>query len=195
MKWLLDNLWIVVVIAGVVAQLLKAVRGQTGGEETDAPGPEGKTFEDPELAEQTRRIRAEIQRKIEERTRGGALTQAPRTMEPADEPEPPVAIDLPPLLREMLAPRVEVVAASRAEQMRAAEEAERQQALAEQLHEAEQMKAAAARRVAFEAATADPEAANLTLARDSMLENLRDPAALRRAFVLREVLGPPMALR
>jgi hypothetical protein len=32
-------------------------------------------------------------------------------------------------------------------------------------------------------------------ARDRILGDLRDPEALRRAFVLREVLGPPVALR
>jgi hypothetical protein len=34
-----------------------------------------------------------------------------------------------------------------------------------------------------------------TAARDRTLGDLRDPQALRRAFVLREVLGPPVGLR
>ena len=191
MRWLLDNLWIVVVIAGVVAQLLKAARGQPAADET-APEPEGKTFDDPELADQTRRIREEIRRKIEERTRGGAL---PPPAETAAEPEPPIQIELPPVIREILIPQVAAPAASRAGQMRMAEEAERQNARAEQLREAEQMKAAAARRAEFEARMADAETAARTQARATVLEDLHDPAALRRAFILREVLGPPIALR
>jgi hypothetical protein len=31
--------------------------------------------------------------------------------------------------------------------------------------------------------------------RGELMDDLRDPQALRRAFVLREVLGPPVALR
>jgi len=35
----------------------------------------------------------------------------------------------------------------------------------------------------------------LQKARTVVLDDLRSPQALRRAFVLREVLGPPVALR
>jgi len=195
MRWLLDNIWIVIVIAGVIARMIQAARGQPNRDQSPTPEHEEGTFAEPELAEQTRRIREEIQRKIEERTRGGALTQAPRPEMQADEPEPPVVFELPRMIREVLAPRAEAVVSDRAGQMRAAEEMERQTALAEQLRQAEQMRTLAGRRTAFEALTADAEAAVHTQLRATMLENLRDPAALRRAFVLREVLGPPVALR
>jgi hypothetical protein len=104
---------------------------------------------------------------------------------------------LPDIIREVLQPSPVIVPQTRAETMREAEEAERQAALVEQLRDAEQMKAGAARRVAFEAATAttDKEGTALSGVRLAMLEDLRDPVALRRAFILREVLGPPVALR
>ncbi len=57
------------------------------------------------------------------------------------------------------------------------------------------MKAAAQKRARFEEATADHSEAALSLSRSTVLDDLRQPAALRRAFILREVLGPPVALR
>ena len=44
-------------------------------------------------------------------------------------------------------------------------------------------------------APADQEAAALAARRGAVLDDLRDADALRRAFVLREILGPPVALR
>jgi hypothetical protein len=44
-------------------------------------------------------------------------------------------------------------------------------------------------------AVAEAEPALRTKAREQLLEDLRDPASLRRAFVLREVLGAPVGLR
>lgn len=204
MNWLLDNIWVLLAIAGVVAKVLQSVRGQKpGAGDGPAEPPKEYEFEDPDLAERTRKIREEIQRKIEER-RG----QHMRPAVPQAEPEPPrlapgqsspqatpPVLTLPEVIREVIQPEAPPIYSTRADEMRAAEEAERQAALEEQLREAEQMRAAAQRRAAFEAATAD----NTTIAREGaragVLEDLRDPAALRRAFILREVLGPPVALR
>ncbi|WP_415910581.1 hypothetical protein [Oleiharenicola sp. Vm1] len=63
------------------------------------------------------------------------------------------------------------------------------------MRELELMKAAAARRSEFERATADTQAETKVAARGALLDDLRSGTALRRAFVLREVLGPPVALR
>ncbi len=65
----------------------------------------------------------------------------------------------------------------------------------EKLREAEQMKAAAEKRTEFEKATVDHAAENRAATRSTVLGDLRTPDALRRAFILREVLGPPVALR
>jgi hypothetical protein len=55
------------------------------------------------------------------------------------------------------------------------------------------------RRAAQVSAGVKTEAASrtglLTEARAGLLADLRDPTELRRAFVLREVLGPPVGLR
>jgi type IV secretory pathway VirB10-like protein len=205
MKWLLDNLWIVIAIAAVIGKLLQAMRGKdTGTNDMPAP-PKEFEFEDPELAERTRRIREEIRRKIEERRGQHTLPAEPlpeRTMlAPAERPPeatpPPVVVELPEIIREVFQrqPVPEPPPMKAGFSVAAAEEAERQAALAEQLREAGEMKAAAERRAAFEAGIADQETVRLQQLRGVVLDDLRNPAALRRAFILREVLGPPVALR
>jgi hypothetical protein len=84
---------------------------------------------------------------------------------------------------------------SRAETQRQAEILEQQAALAEQIRQLELRKAAAVRRTEFEHSTADKQAEAKVAARGALLGDLRSRDALRRAFVLREVLGPPVALR
>jgi hypothetical protein len=198
MKWLLENPWVFIVIAGLVAQVLKALQKGQGGAAEAAPKKEYE-FDDPELAERTRKIREEIRRKIEQR-RGGANQPEPVppvVIESSSEATPPpVVIRLPEVVREVLTPsRTPEPAEDRGAQIRAAAELERQVSLEERLQEAMLLKQSADRRVAFEATTADPEPAALVKTRGTVLDDLRDPAALRRAFILREVLGPPVALR
>lgn len=197
MKWIVENLFTLLIIASVIAQLVKAVRKQKdGGDEEagDAAPPKEFEFEDPELAERTRRIREEIQRKIAQRQRGEA--PGPASVETDDAPE--VAVDEPPgFTRPAPVPERPAVAAARADwdSRRNAEILEQQAALAEKLREAELMKAAAIRRAAFETHTSDQSAAVRRESRGAILQDLRDPQALRRAFIMREILGPPAALR
>ncbi len=196
LQWVLDNLFTVLIIAGVLAQLLQAVKGRKGGEDEAGPTvepPKEFEFEDPELAERTRRIREDIRRKIAQRQAGGA---------PEGEPAPETASfdEPPPVVREVAVERAEppppvVVASSRLETQRQAEILEQQAALAAQLRQLDEMKAAAQRRNAFEASTVSALATERKKARGALLDDLRDPTALRRAFVLREVLGPPVGLR
>ena len=106
--------------------------------------------------------------------------------------------DRSPLVREVIvtqAPPVPRRGLTALEAQRQAEILEEQATLAERLQEAEQMKLAAQKRARYEAATADHTTAARSLSRSTVLDDLRDPAALRRAFILREVLGPPVALR
>lgn len=186
MDWVFDHLQLIIVIAGSVAWWLNQRRQAQAGDE--APPPE-TPFDDPELAERTRKIREEIQRKIAGRARGYPTEQPAR---PHDEPaEPPtvravVVTQTPPAARRGL---------SHAEAQRQAEILEQQAALAEKLQEAALLKASALKRAKFEAATADQTAVLLTQTLSAVLGDLREPAALRRAFILREVLGPPVALR
>lgn len=198
--WVSKHLFTLIIIAGVIAQLIKAVRGQKGGDEEAPPAPEEhKTFADPELAERTRRIREEIQRKIAERRRGATGYETPSAPSPVPESEPASPYEAPPpLVREVVvepAPAPVRVTVSRAETQRQAEILEQQAALAEKMRELELMKSAATRRTEFEHLTTDRETESKVAARGALLDDLRQRDALRRAFVLREVLGPPVALR
>ncbi len=201
MDWIFDHIWVLVAIATVIARIV--MKGKTGdAAEGGAPAPPKEyEFDDPELAERTRKIREEIQRKIAERR--GQHTQPP-VLQPAQARPAPVVrspeatpppLGLPEIFREVLSPKPAPQFSSRMLTVNHAEETERQAALMEKLKEAELMKTAAQRRVAFEESTADKEPAVLVQARAGVLGDLRDPQALRRAFVLREVIGPPVSLR
>jgi len=185
MEWVLDHLRLIFVIGGGIAWWLNQRKQVQTGEK--APPPPEATFDDPELAERTRKIREEIQRKIEQRARGYANEQPEL---PHNEPAEP-----PPVIREVVVTRHPVRAASRMEARQQAEMLEQQAALVEKLREAELMKASVQRRRAFEESTADHTVEVQAVIRSAVLDDLHSPAALRRAFILREVLGPPVALR
>lgn len=188
MDWIFDHLQLIIAAAGAIAWWLNKRRQEPAGEEAP-PRHQEETFEDPALAERTRKIREEIQRKIADRARGDP-TESP--VAPGVDPQEP------PVVREVVVRSVPSVlrpSASRLETQRQAEILEEQATLAERLREAELMKAAAIKRAHYEAATMDQSVAARTLSRSTALGDLHDPAALRRAFILREVLGPPVALR
>ena len=192
MEWALNHLQLIIAVAGGVAWWLNQRKNAQMNGEEETPPPQEKSFEDPELAERTRRIREEIQRKIEQRARGYPMEQ-PKALRP----EPAAA---PPLVRQVVvtrAPEPPVLsraATARLETERTAEILEQQAALMQKLRAAEELKAAAIKRTEFEAGLSTNETDNAT-ARGELRDEIRDPAALRRAFILREVLGPPVALR
>lgn len=188
MDWVFDHLQFIIAAAAAIAWWLNQRRQGKGGEEEMPPHQEA-TFDDPDLAERTRNIREEIQRKIAERMRG--YTEEQPTV-PRAEP------DEPPFVREVVIPPVPPVRRASTvhyEAQRQAEILEEQATLVEKLREAQAMKAAAVKRAQYEATTADHSSDARTLSRSTVLDDLREPAALRRAFILREVLGPPVALR
>ena len=189
MSWVFDHLQVIIAIAGGIAWWLGQKKQASAGGAVPRPAEE-RGFQDPELAERTRRIREEIQRKIEQRAKGYA-TEQPRR--PAAEVAAP-----PPLVREVVvtpAPVRPGRGMSHEEAQQQAEILEQQAALVAKLREAELVKASVQRRTEFEASTADHSVAARTLSRSTVLDDLREPAALRRAFIMREVLGPPVALR
>ena len=190
MDWILDHLWVLLAAAGAIAQMLIKAKSQ-GKEELDEP-PQKETAGDPTLADQTRRIREEIQRKIDQRRRAAA---AERRAESVTETESDMGGERPPLVPQVFStPRQTRELAGHVEAQRQAEILERQATLAEQLAQAVAMKAAMQRRTTFETSISDTDATN-DRSRGALVVELRDPAALRRAFVLREILGPPVALR
>src|SRR3954468_10084530 len=97
MNWVAEHLQLIIALAGGVAWWLNKNREKPG--DVAEPPRVDKTFDDPELAERTRRIREEIQRKIEQRAKGYA-TEQPTI--PRGEPASP-----PPLVRQVTVPRPE----------------------------------------------------------------------------------------
>ena len=142
---------------------------------------------DPDLAERTRRIQEEIRRKIAERR--GLLPPAPAPLpEPMGEPPIVMVEDDPAESAPVTAP-----AATHAAIL------ERQQQLADQMRALERARETAQRRAGEFAAAVQAEAATemgqLAGSNRELLADLREPAGLRRAIVLREILGPPVGLR
>jgi hypothetical protein len=183
MRWILDNLQIVIAVAAALAYWLNQ-RKQQSAEETEHPAEEGRPDDpfrefgaDPAEAERTRRIQEEIRRKIAERA-GGAPAPAPARV-----PEPP------PLFQPEPPPRARTAALAAA----SAHEAilQRQRDLEEQLRAVEAGRRATRRNEVI----AEASARKPTAARTALLGDLKGAENLRRAIVLREVLGPPVGLR
>ncbi|HTT56121.1 MAG TPA: hypothetical protein VMF63_03355 [Opitutaceae bacterium] len=179
MDWILEHLQVLIVIAAAVFAILQKFKiVRTPG--TNAPAAE----EDPEQAERTRRVQEEIRRRILER-RGTA---------PGVPPEPEVEaapIPAPPPIIEAVRPMVVAPPEAPAEEQR---EWERQQALLQRLQELE---AAPPARPGSESTPAAATAVGMAAptAAGSLIADLRNQAGLRRAVVLREILGPPVGLR
>jgi len=183
-----DYIRLIVAGAGAIAWWLNQRKQSRAAEK--APRKEA-TFEDPDLAERTRRIREEIQRKIEQRAK------AYKESVPAGQSRetPPALIREVAQRRTVEPPVIASPSATRAEVHRNAEILEEQAALADRLRQAMELKAATARRVQFENQISNEEVPAKPVAVAALTEDLRNPAALRRAFVLREIIGPPVALR
>ncbi len=195
MNWILDNLQLVLVIAGSIAYWLNQRKKEQQGESADYDG-DGVPDREPVAAPRadaieeemrTRRIQEEIRRKIQERQSDGS--RVPKSS-PASELRP--VYEAPPDL-----PWREVVAAAEPPLIDEGVLA-RQRALQEQMRVlAEHRAAMASRTTRINAiAAGDTERASVRAAKAAGLrETLRNPDSVRRAIILREVLGPPVALR
>lgn len=199
MDWILDHLQIIIAVAGAIAYWLNARSKEKAGEEADYDGdgvPDSplRRKEEPahpaeriDYDENMRRLREEIQRKIAE-----------RQGHPAGQAIPPLPRAVPPVLPDWQRQQSEE---RRAETEReSAVVLERQRALAEQLAELKARRSAASH-AANEATWATQPAA---VAREvgqqagddiHWLRELRNARSLRKAIVLREVLGTPAGLR
>ena len=219
MDWIFDHLQIIVFIAGIIAYWINQRRREKAGESADYDGdgvPETPTVRrkldpaepDPEEAERTRRIQEEIRRKIlqrhEDRTGpmaeppslpGPTVTESrPSLPNPTAAPRPVAGGQLPDVLRRVL----EQVRDPEAERRAAADRAvrERQRQLQEQLAALEAERLAAQSRATSKVEAAEAEATVRREERElSLTGDLRGAKNLRRAVVLREVLGPPVGLR
>ena len=193
LQWILDNPQLLVIIGGAIAYWInerrKAKENQEMAEEAN------REPDDAEMAERTRRIQEEIRRKIEERQ--GRASGLPPRLEPV-----PVAPAEPPPLPSLRPPVVAMETDSGAEEL--------ERVLAEQRRYAEQIERLAAAERAAAAGRSDEVAATSLTAYEhpepagvgrerrqgaGLGAALHDRAALRRAILLREVLGAPKALQ
>ncbi len=215
MKWIFDHFQLVLAIAGGIAYWLTQRREAAAAQEAkENPQPASMAEADDETrAEQ---VREEIRRKIAARRAGTALPEpvAAERLPTESVQEPERRFELPPVLR----PRPAVgptdtfggpmiPALRRREEAPQAEVSpmavstetleaslERQEQLAVKLQELADQRALAERRAAAVAVT-QAAVARHALAGDELRRDLRDPRSLRRAMILREVLGTPVGLR
>lgn len=199
-------LQIIVALSAAIAAYLNNRKKEKNGEPADYDGdglpdnrpPAGplQGGQDPEEAERTRRIQEEIRRKIAERRAGGGQPVPPPLAAPR-----PVASPLPEVLTRRFETPPPLPGRARALQAaRDAEVLERQRTLEDQMRALEAKREHAKRRAAeSEAMSGDTfSGAASSVARaggGSLLADLHHPESLRRAFVLREVLGTPVGLR
>jgi hypothetical protein len=228
MDWILDNLQLILAIAGAIAYWLNARKKEQAGEPADYDGDgepdtlpqSGRSLHEQDETqlhdENTRRIQEEIRRKIAERqgggglrpegaevplppalpaSRGGAPAQAPVARQ---QPVPPPAVRR----REVESPYAMDETRRATVEREAAAVLESQRVLAEQLaalnqRRAETGRTARAMREGVELATAAATASGRARMPEdaSLLSDLRNARSLRKAIVMREVLGTPVALR
>lgn len=206
MKWIFENFQIVVAIIATLVYFL--TRAGRSGDEPERRSAVPPSDAEREQAERTRRVQEEIRRKIAER-RGASEDVIVVENEPAppvlespsgERPMDPLGGPLRRVVREF------EQAAERwrepepdAAQARAAE-LQRQARLAEELRAMHEQRAAEARRTAERAAAAVAASMRRPVSltgggRPTWVGRLHDPGEVRRAVVLREILGPPVALR
>ncbi|MDP3071146.1 MAG: hypothetical protein Q8N18_12725 [Opitutaceae bacterium] len=206
LDWVLGNLPIVIFAVVVISQMIRAAKR---AKEQAADEPQAR----PDVLEEDRRTRdvqEQVRRRIAER-RGGVATATPPPVPAARPVANPETTQLPEVFDGPLGRMLQELqkrgepAAPAAPPMMAevrgshAVELERQERLAEELRSLEGSRALAKRRAAAitagQVAVAQTSSGQLLAARDRLLSDLRSPGSLRRAVVLREVLGAPVALR
>ena len=203
MRWIFDNFGFFVFVV-IAISMIRAIRKAMQLTKENGAAPD-----ETEDQKNLRRIQEGIRRKIAERRGGGAPVESPpltaRSLErearsvvpPAVPPFDPFGGPAKRLLAEMerrVQPRVPATPA-----VTDGARLVRQEQLAEQMRVLEEARMLTRRRAAEIAATkkadSESEAGELTTARAALLADLREPQSVRRAFVLREVLGAPVALR
>ena len=213
MNWISEHLQLILAVAGALAYWLSQRREAEAKREAEKNPPPASLAEadadDPFRAE---KVREEIRRKIAERRGGAPLPEPVRAEPPLVEekrfPLPPLARPLAPtdtfggpsrpLVRRTetvrpVEPAPAPMATTIAPETYAAS-LERQEQLATKMRELAEQRTLVARRAAAVAVT-DAAVAQSALAGNELRHDLRDPRSLRRAMVLREILGAPVALR
>ena len=212
MKWITENIQVILAVAGAIAFWLNSQReaAEKAAQEREAalrrasqPAALAETdvAADDELRNE--QVRDKVRRMIAER-RGEAVPpewSAPPAMpEPEEErsfrsppiEEPPELALPPPLSPPVWSQKAETADSLATETLEAS--LVRQEQLAVELQSLNEQRVLAARRAAV-VAEGEAVVARRDLVSNELRHDLRDPRSLRRAIVLREVLGPPVALR
>lgn len=213
MRWVFEHFQLIIVIAGAIAYFLNQRSREKAGQPADYDEdgipdnkPNATNFDrstmDAEESERTRELQEELRRKREQR--GGApvapprLPQAPRPLAPqGNDPLSELMRELSQKLSPEAAPVL--VPVQEAPLTQVAEEdliLERQKALDAQ-YKALRVERQNTRREARELSDANrPRISSERAAPEgSWLAGLRDPLAIRRAIVMNEILGKPVALK
>ena len=205
LDWLLERVGVLIFVLVFVVQIVRGLMRSR----TETPPEQAK----PDTLEEQRRvqeIQAQIRRRIAERRGETPVAEPPpmvrREAPPAPSPqttqmpEPfggPLRRVFEELQRQAQPPPPPVPAAPVVD--RRGYELERQQKLADQLRSVEESRVLAQRRAtqatAITKEAAGSEMGQRSAARGRALDDLHSPESLRRAFVLREVLGTPVGLR
>ena len=212
MKWITENIQVILAVAGAIAFWLNSQReaAEKAAQEREAALrrasqpvalAETDAAADDELRNE--QVRDKVRRMIAER-RGEAVPpewSAPPAMpEPEEErsfrsppiEEPPELALPPPLSPPVWSQKAETADSLAKETLEAS--LVRQEQLAVELQSLNEQRVLAARRAAV-VAEGEAVVARRDLVSNELRHDLRDPRSLRRAMVLREVLGPPVALR
>ncbi len=197
MRWIFDNVPLVVILFVIVSIVRGVAKFIKPGNPAETPRAGGNEENDEQ-----RRVR-EIQERIRKiaAERRGERPASPMRL-PAPAAPPPLAraepVNSPPQ-RKLEEIERRLRSASQASQQRHTAEVERQQRLREELEDLEEKKFLAARQAQHRAdaqqAEEQSESGQRATARAQLLADLRAPQSLRRAIVLREVLGAPVGLR
>jgi hypothetical protein len=200
MDWLLNHIFVVVFVAIAVANVLQQAKKAGARQSTPQPAP-GSI--DPDTTERTRRVQEEIRRKIAERAGRLPASPPPMTLSPPAGPSSPspsrnIFQDLARQMAEAnkraeMQARAQAAAEAQAQPRMEDEQKSRERAEAQHLPEVQRM---LQRQQQAVVAAGAYSATDLNIsARDQLLADLREPDSLRRAFVLREILGEPVGLR
>jgi hypothetical protein len=204
-EWIFERLGLVIFLVIFISQIVRAVlRSRKAQAEHEAQHDESTE------QRRTREIQEEIRRRVAERRGEVAPTRSepPVMREPRSIPRPqttqmpePFGGPLGRMLEE-LQRRTQpqsVPSPPPVSEYRHSAELERQQRITEELRVLEETRVVAQRRADYTEeqtqAAAQSESSLRAGARERLLGDLSDPQSLRRAFVLREVLGAPVGLR
>lgn len=193
MDWIFDHLQILIAAGAGVAYWLNQRKRAQEEENQDAEQPRADAHDVSGDEARARKIREEIRRKIAERQRGPSNIPGPAAEPPPlfrrFVEEPPVVVKDPFDRERWQDARAEPMGPSAEEQA----VLKRQKLLQERMKQLEQIHA----QTKYKAKNLVPKRAQSSkssVGARSLREDLRHTDSLRKAIILREVLGPPVGL-